>query len=147
MDVSVPQVVELLFVVAKISSQDRTLQRIVEQNSCCCGDVDRGTVGGCANIVIQDRIQQRSLMQISDVPFPQEEEELVDVFTDLSHDRDQQCLRSSTSKVPLLHPLRSSFSPRTEQHRVQQVIETADISLIEEIKEVTKFERERSSRS
>ena len=54
-DVSVPQVVGQLFVVPKISSQDRVLQCTVEQVSRCSGDADRGTVGGCADIVFQDR--------------------------------------------------------------------------------------------
>ena len=57
--------------VPKISSQDRILQRTVEHVSRCSGDADRRTGGGCADIVFQDRIQQRTLMPISDIPVPQ----------------------------------------------------------------------------
>ena len=85
-DVSVPQVVGQLFVVPKISSQDRILQRTVEQVSRCSGDADRKAVGGCADIVFQDTVQQRTLMHISDIPVPQVMEEQVEVFTDLSRD-------------------------------------------------------------
>ena len=40
--------------------------------------------------VSQDRIQQRTLEQISDTPVPQVAEELVEVFTVFSQDRVQQ---------------------------------------------------------
>ena len=42
------------------------------------GDADRRTVGGCADIVFQDRIQQRTLMQMSDIPVPQVVEALLE---------------------------------------------------------------------
>ena len=44
----------------KISHQDRILQRTVEQVSRC-----DGTVGESADIVFQDRTQQRTVMKIS----------------------------------------------------------------------------------
>ena len=74
-----------LFVVPKRPSQDRILQCTVEQVIRCSGD-DRRTVGGCVDIVSQDivsqdRTQQRTLMQISDLPVPQVVMELVKVFT------------------------------------------------------------------
>ena len=59
-DVSIPQVFGQHFVVPNISSQDRILQCTVEQVSRCCGDADRRPVGGCADTVFQDRIQQRT---------------------------------------------------------------------------------------
>ena len=52
-------------------------------------DADRRTVGRSADVV-QDRIQQRTLEQISDTPVPQVMEELVEVFTVFSQDRVQQ---------------------------------------------------------
>ena len=67
--------------------------------------------------MFQERILQRTLEQISDIPVPQVVEELVVVFTDLSQERDQQRL-------------------------VGQIIGTAAISL-NEIKDVPKFKRER----
>ena len=65
----------------KISSQDRILQRTVEQVSRCSGDADRRKVGGCAGIVFQDGTQKWTLMQISDFPVPQVVDKLVEVFT------------------------------------------------------------------
>ena len=70
------------FVVPKISSQDRILQRAVEQVSRCSCDADRRTLGRCADTAFQDRTQQRTLMQIPDITVPQVVEELVEVFTD-----------------------------------------------------------------
>ena len=84
MDVSVPQALGQLFVVPKISSQDRILQRTVEQISRCFGDTDRRTVGGCVDIVFQDRSQQRTLIQISDISVSQAVKELLEIFKVLS---------------------------------------------------------------
>ena len=52
-------------------------------------DADRRTVGRSADVV-QDRIQQRTLEQISDTPVPQVVVVFVEVFTVFSQDRVQQ---------------------------------------------------------
>ena len=49
--------------------------------------------------VSQDRIQQRTLEQISDIPVPQVLEELVEVFTHFSQDGVQQHLAEQIFKI------------------------------------------------
>ena len=66
-------------------------------------DADRRTVGRSAD-VIQDRIQQRTLEQISDTPVPQVTEELVEVFTVFSQDRDQQRFAEQIFASPAISP-------------------------------------------
>ena len=59
--------------------------------------------------VFQERIQQRTLEQISNTPVPQVVEETRKVFTVFSQERDQQRLRSRSSQLQLFHQLRSSL--------------------------------------
>ena len=66
-------------------------------------DADRRSVGRSAD-VIQDRIQQRSLEQISDTPVPHVMEELVEVFTVFSQDRDQQRFAEQIFASPAISP-------------------------------------------
>ena len=70
-DVPVPQVVGQLFDAPKTSSRYRILHCIVEQISRCSCGADDTAVGGCAEIVFHDRIQQRTLVQIADILVPQ----------------------------------------------------------------------------
>ena len=81
-DVSIPQVVEQLFVVPKISSQTESCSVPVTLIAEQLVEVPK--------FVSQDRIQQRTLQQISDTPVPQVMEKLVEVFTHSSHDGLQQ---------------------------------------------------------
>ena len=86
---------------------------------------------------------QRTLEQISEIPVPQVVKELVEVFTDLFQDRDQQRFAEQIFENPATSPteiIKFFSRGRAQQHRVEQIIETADISLTEEIKEVPKFQ-------
>ena len=69
-DVSVPQVVEQLFVVPKISSQTESCN--VRWNTVLAVPVTlvAEQLVEVSKFVFQDRIQQRTLEQISDTPVP-----------------------------------------------------------------------------
>ena len=75
-DVSVPQVVEQLFIVPKISSQTESCS--VPWNRFLAVPVPRmiEQFVEVPKTVSQDRIQQQTLEQISDTPVPQVVEEL-----------------------------------------------------------------------
>ena len=93
--------------------------------------------------VFHGRILQRTLEQISDIQVPQVEEELIEVFTDLSLDRDQQRFAEQIFENPAFSPseiIKFFSQDRAQQHCVEQMIAT--ISLTEEIKEVPTFTRD-----
>ena len=83
-DVSVPQVVEQLFVVPKISSQTESCSVPWNRFLVVRATLVVKQLVEVPKFVFQDRIQQRTLEQISDTPDPQVVEELVKVFTDFS---------------------------------------------------------------
>ena len=79
-DVHVPQVVEQVLKVPKISSRDRILQGTVEQIFDVPVTEMAEQLVKLPNIVSQDRIQERTVQRIADIPVPPVVEELVDVF-------------------------------------------------------------------
>ena len=101
--------------------------------------------------VSQDRIQQGTLEQISDIPVPQGSGGARrGLHSFLAGWGSTAFCGADFQEIPQFHPLRSSnFSQdKAEQHRVEQMFETAAISLTEEIREVPHIQtRERSSRS
>ena len=83
-------------------------------------------------------------MQISDVPVLQAEEGLVEIFTDLH--RGQHRFAVQIFENPAISPtemIKFFSQDRAQQHCFDEIIETAAISLNEEIEEVAKFKRER----
>ena len=68
--------------------------------------------------MFQDRIQQRTLEQISDTPVPQVVEELVEVLTFFSQDRDQQRFAEQIFATPAISP--TEVFTHFSQYRVQQ---------------------------
>ena len=144
-DVSVPQVVEQLFVVPKTSSQTEScsvpwsrflavpVPRMIEQ------------FVEVPKVVSQDRIQQRTLEQISDTPDLQVVEELVDLHP-FPQDGVQHRFAElifETLAVSLAEVFTHFSQERAPQRHVKQIIETGPcISLTQEIKEVPKFKRE-----
>ena len=141
-DVSIPQVVEQLFVVLKISSQTESCT--VLSNRFLAVPVPRmiEQFVEMPKVVSQDRIQQRTLEQISDTPVPQVVEELVGLLL-FSPDGVQHRsveLIFETLAMSLAEVFTRFSQDRAQQHHVEQIIETASrISLTEEMKEVPKI--------
>ena len=123
-DVTVPQVVEQLFVVPKIPSETEFCSAAWNRFLAVPVPVIEQFVD-VSKFVFQDRIQ-RTLEQISDTPVPQVVEELVEVFTHFHQDGVQQRFAEQIFEIPAIS-LDEKISEKVANTHVQHVMNTVKV--------------------